>query len=87
MRQRTDRDRRAAGGAQLLGYGVNPAFRASLESAGLTVSGERDDGASRMVELAAHPFFVATLFLPQVRSSSAAPHPLLAGFARAIAAA
>ncbi len=37
-----------------------------------------------MVELPAHPFFVATLFLPQLRSAPGRPHPLLAGFAAAL---
>jgi CTP synthase (UTP-ammonia lyase) len=33
------------------------------------------------VEIADHPFFLATLFLPQARSSSGHPHPLIAGYA------
>jgi CTP synthase len=41
----------------------------------------------RIVELADHPFYVATLFLPQKRSAPGHPHPVLAGFAVAVAAA
>jgi len=67
-------------------YGVNPAYRSRLERAGMTVSGLGDDGEIRIVELPDHPFFVATLFLPQTRSTAAQPHPLLAGFAAATAA-
>jgi CTP synthase (UTP-ammonia lyase) len=62
-------------------YGVNPAYAAALCDAGLTPSGFSDDGELRIVELTNHPCFLATLFLPQMRSTPARPHPLLAGFA------
>jgi CTP synthase (UTP-ammonia lyase) len=65
-------------------YGVNPAYRARLEGAGLRVSGVGPEGEIRIVELPDHPFFVATLFLPQARSTGATPHPLLKGFAAAL---
>ena len=65
-------------------YGVNPECRSELEAAGLRVSGVGSEGEIRIAELADHPFFVTTLFLPQARSTSAAPHPLLAGFAAAV---
>jgi CTP synthase (UTP-ammonia lyase) len=38
------------------------------------------------VEIATHPFFLATLFLPQMRSNFATPHPLFVGFATAVEA-
>lgn len=66
-------------------YGVNPDYATPLREAGLTASGFGDDGAIRLVELPHHPFFVATLFLPQMRSTPGRPHPLLAGFAAAVA--
>jgi CTP synthase (UTP-ammonia lyase) len=50
----------------------------------LTVSGVGDEGEIRIVELADHPFFMATLFLPQTRSTAARPHPLLVGYAAAV---
>jgi CTP synthase (UTP-ammonia lyase) len=65
-------------------YGVNPDYARRLEEGGLTVSGVGDDEEIRIVELADHPFFLATLFLPQARSSAAEPHPLLAGYAEAV---
>ena len=65
-------------------YGVNPAYRATLEEGGLRVSGLGDEGEVRIVELPGHPFFLATLFLPQTRSVPGRPHPLLAGYAAAI---
>jgi CTP synthase (UTP-ammonia lyase) len=67
-------------------YGVNPAFRPDLEAAGLHVSGVDDEeDEPRIVELAEHPFFLATLFIPQVRSRPGAPHPILVGFQQAVA--
>jgi CTP synthase (UTP-ammonia lyase) len=67
-------------------YGVNPAWADRLTAAGLKVSGTGDAGEMRIVELAEHPFFVPTLFLPQARSTASAPHPVLAGFAAAASA-
>jgi CTP synthase (UTP-ammonia lyase) len=65
-------------------YGVNPAYRAALEAGGLRVSGLGGEGEVRIVELPDHPFFLATLFLPQTRSAPGRPHPLLAGYAVAL---
>jgi len=67
-------------------YGVNPDYRLGLEAHGLRVSGVGGEGEIRIVELPEHPFFVATLFLPQARSTAANPHPLLVGYAAAVAA-
>ncbi|HEY7196419.1 MAG TPA: hypothetical protein VH306_04495 [Gaiellaceae bacterium] len=68
-------------------YGVNPDFRPRLEEAGLRVTGTDPDGEPRIVELdrAGHPYFLATLFIPQVRSAPGSPHPLVRGFAEAAA--
>jgi CTP synthase (UTP-ammonia lyase) len=48
------------------------------------VSGVGQAGEIRIIELASHPFFLATLFLPQSRSTTARPHPLIAGYASAV---
>jgi CTP synthase (UTP-ammonia lyase) len=61
-------------------YGLNPAFRPRLERAGLRATGFDDAGEVRIVELAGHPFFMATLFCFQIRSRAGTPHPLVAGF-------
>ena len=68
-------------------YGVNPEYQTALEQAGLRLSGFGDDGELRIVELPDHPFFLATLFLPQLRSTAERPHPLLGGFTAAVGAA
>ncbi|MGO8677406.1 MAG: glutamine amidotransferase-related protein [Limisphaerales bacterium] len=64
-------------------FGVNPAYVETLWSSGLRIVGSDDEGAVRAVELEAHPFFVGTLFLPQLDSTPARPHPLVTGFVRA----
>jgi hypothetical protein len=48
---------------------------------------ERTRGGGRDPHRAAgnHPFFFATLFLPQKRSALGQPHPVLCGFAAAVA--
>jgi CTP synthase (UTP-ammonia lyase) len=67
-------------------YGVNPDYRGRLEAGGLRVSGLGGAGEIRIVEIPAHPFFLATLFLPQARSTAAKPHPLLLGYRAAVMA-
>ncbi len=64
-------------------YGVNPEYRRRLEAGGMVISGVGSEGEVRIVELPAHPFFIATLFLPQARSTADHPHPLIAGYAAA----
>jgi CTP synthase (UTP-ammonia lyase) len=58
-------------------YGLNPAYRDEMEKGGLRVAGTGQDGEVRIVELAEHQFFVATLFVPQLSSSPERPHPLI----------
>jgi CTP synthase (UTP-ammonia lyase) len=65
-------------------YGVDPAYRDAFAPAGLASTGFGEDGELRIVELRGHPFFVATLFVPQMRSTPDRPHPLLKGFADAV---
>jgi len=64
-------------------YGVNPEYRRLLEGGGMVISGVGSQGEARIVELPTHPFFVATLFLPQARSTAETPHPIITGYAAA----
>ena len=64
-------------------YGLEPGSRGLLEEGGLSVSGTDPDGEVRVLELPGHPFYVATLFVPQHRSSAGKPHPLIAAFLEA----
>ena len=67
-------------------YRLNPAPEPQFESAGLRVSGRDENGGARVVELDGHPFFVATLYVFQVRFDRTAPHQLTAAFLDAAAA-
>jgi CTP synthase (UTP-ammonia lyase) len=58
-------------------FGLNPVYRQMLEEGGLQISGIDDDDEPRVFELPGHPFYVATLFVPQNRSNSDEPHPLV----------
>ena len=64
-------------------YGLNPDYRPAFERAGLRVSGVGGDGEVRIVELPRHPFFLATLFCFQTRSTDRT-HPLVAGFVKVL---
>ncbi len=64
-------------------FGVNPDYAGSLRAGRLRIVGSDKEGEVRAVELANHPFFVGTLFLPQQNSSLQSPHPLIKAFLRA----
>lgn len=64
-------------------YELNRAFEAPLERAGLRVTGRGEAGAPRIVELPQNRFFIATGFLPQLKSASGAPHPLILAYLQA----
>ncbi len=62
-------------------YEVNPAYRERLEEGGMSFSGLSPDGQLvEIVELADHPFFIATQFHAELRSRPSRPHPLFAAF-------
>jgi len=63
----------------LCNYGLNPDFRQLIEKT-FCVSGMDEDGEIRMLELPAHKFYVATLFVPQMISKPGSPHPLITSF-------
>jgi CTP synthase (UTP-ammonia lyase) len=65
-------------------YGIEPAYEERLEARGLRITGrDADDRLARIFELPAHPFYLATLFVPQARSTAADPHPLVLALLRA----
>lgn len=61
-------------------FGVNPEYESVLRLSALRVVGSDDEGVVRVVELNEHPFFVGTLFVPQMTT---APHPLISSFIKA----
>jgi len=64
-------------------YGLNPEYRALLEQHGLVVSGVGRGGEARVLELPDHPFFLATLYVPQAHPALERPHPLVAALVAA----
>src|SRR5258708_7675803 len=61
-------------------YEVNPAYRDALEASGLVLAGFSGNGEIRVAELPDHPFFIGTLFQPQLSSEAGRPHPLIRAF-------
>jgi CTP synthase (UTP-ammonia lyase) len=64
-------------------FGLNSRYESHLRRGGLPVVGWDADGEARVLELPGHPFFVATLFVPQLTSTAARPHPLISAFVAA----
>ncbi len=64
----------------LCNYGFNRGFTAHFQKGGLRFVGFDDDGELRAVELPGHPFYIATLYLPQMRSHPGQPHLLITGY-------
>jgi len=67
----------------LCNFGVNPQYVDTLRSGALRVVGADAEGVIRAVELPDHPFFVGTLFMPQLGSTPSHPHPVVSAFVRA----
>ncbi len=64
-------------------YGINSKYLDRLQSADFKVSAYDSSGEARIVELPGHRFFMATLFVPQVRSTEDHPHPIITAFLEA----
>lgn len=67
------------------GYGLNESLRDRLNGGPLRVCGVAADDSVRVVELAGHPFFLATLFQPERAALENRAHPLITAFVRAAA--
>jgi CTP synthase len=68
-------------------YEVNPRFRRRLEDAGLVCSGDSPDGTLvEMIELADHPWFVASQFHPEFKSRPDRAQPMFRDFVGAAVA-
>jgi CTP synthase (UTP-ammonia lyase) len=64
-------------------YGFNPQFRDKVEKGGLKITAVDLNGEVRGMEVHDHPFYVATLFLPQLSSTPERPHPLIVAYLKA----
>jgi CTP synthase len=64
-------------------YEFNNNYLEELTAAGMSFSGFSADGLVEFIELASHPFFVASQFHPEFTSTPRDGHPLFSGFVRA----
>lgn len=55
-------------------YGLHPDYQRQVHEAGLKVVGKDSLGNARIVELPEHPFYMGTLFVPQLGSTAASTH-------------
>lgn len=67
-------------------YGLNPALQYIASKGGMVVAATDATGEVRAVERPDHPFFLATLYQPQLTSSPEHPHPVFLGLIRAAVA-
>ncbi|HEY0935784.1 MAG TPA: hypothetical protein VGD91_18830 [Trebonia sp.] len=64
-------------------YGLNPRYLDALAAGGLRFSGFDDSGQVRVAELPGHPFFLGTLFQPELYGDGSRPHPVIRALAEA----
>ncbi|HEX6998450.1 MAG TPA: CTP synthase [Gammaproteobacteria bacterium] len=64
-------------------YEFNNRYRDQFEEAGLTLSGYSRDGLVEMIEIADHPWFLASQFHPEFTSNPRDGHPLFTSFVNA----
>jgi CTP synthase (UTP-ammonia lyase) len=67
-------------------FGLNPDYLGTLHEHGLRFTGHDENGEVRVAELPGHPFFLATLFQPELAGDGTRPHPIIRAFARAAVA-
>ncbi|MGW7454381.1 CTP synthase C-terminal region-related (seleno)protein [Streptomyces sp. NPDC054787] len=67
-------------------YGPAPRHLPALTAHGLRLSGHDEDGRVRIAELPGHPFFLATLFQPELHGDGTRPHPIVRALAVAAVA-
>jgi CTP synthase (UTP-ammonia lyase) len=66
------------------GFGLNPAYRAQLETGPLRITAVDDKDSPRVVELADHPFYLATLYQPERSAFAGQAHPLITAYLSAV---
>ena len=64
-------------------YGLDPRYVDTLTAHGVRFTAHDDDGAARALELAGHPFFLGTLFQPELAGDGTRAHPVIRAFAAA----
>lgn len=61
-------------------FGLNPEYQSQFDENGFKIVGSDRHREARIVELENHPFFIATLFVPQDNSTMEKPHELITEF-------
>jgi CTP synthase (UTP-ammonia lyase) len=64
-------------------FEVNPEYEWSAMEAGFPVVARGPEGEIRAIESPTHRFYIATLFQPQLSSTTENPHPLIIAFVKA----
>jgi CTP synthase (UTP-ammonia lyase) len=65
-------------------YGLDRRYVEALRNGGLRFTGVDDTGEIRIAELPGHPFYLGTLFQPELAGGGAQPHPIIGAFAAAV---
>ncbi len=65
-------------------YGLSESHVTLLSAHGMRFTGHDETGAVRVAELPDHPFYLATLFQPELTGDGTDPHPIIRGFVQAI---
>lgn len=68
-------------------FGLNPDYQSQFDEKGFKIVGSDKHKEARILELKSHPFFIATLFVPQDNSTIEEPHKLITAFLRAVVSA
>jgi CTP synthase (UTP-ammonia lyase) len=68
-------------------YGLAPEVQHIASEHGMRIAATDNTGEVRAIERVDHPFFIGTLFQPQLRSAPGAPHPVFLGLLDAAQAA
>lgn len=65
-------------------YGLAPEVQHIASEHGMRVSATDETGEVRAIEREDHPFFLGTLYQPQLTSTSEEPHPVFVGLLAAL---
>jgi CTP synthase (UTP-ammonia lyase) len=64
-------------------FGVNPNFRHLFDDRNISITGIDPDNEVRVVEHLTHPFFIGTLYQPELAALNNRLHPLILAFTKA----
>ncbi len=71
-------------GSYYCNFGLNEEYKSTIIQGDLIVSGVDAQGSIRLIELKNHPFFMASVFVPQVNSTSEKPDELITEFIKQV---